>query len=78
MLLVVLVLYFCEDRLDDFCAFFQGAHYEDSIVTFKQLIASYPQTAYTDLAYTYAIQSMVKLELYTEASELINARYSPV
>jgi hypothetical protein len=53
-------------------AFFQGAHYEDSIITFKQLIASYPQTPYTDLAYTYAIQSMVKLELYSEASELLD------
>src|SRR5882724_2063959 len=52
--------------------FFQGAHYEDSIITFKQLIASYPQTPFTDLAYTYAIQSMVKLELYTEASELLD------
>ena len=53
-------------------AFFQGAHYEDSITTFKQLISSYPQTPYTDLAYTYAIQSMVKLELYNEASELLD------
>src|SRR5581483_10958093 len=50
--------------------YFEGAHYEDAIASFKKLIADYPQSSYTDVAYTYTIQSMVKLELYSDASDM--------
>ena len=52
-------------------AFFEGAHYEDAIASFKSLIATYPQSSYADLAYTYTVQSQVKLEQYNDAIDTL-------